>query len=463
MSSRKKHKGTSPQEKAPTSEKKAPVPGQAPVPVEKVPAPEERDPAPETMSPAPEEEAPTPEDKAPVPEEEAPTPEGKAPVPEEEAPASEEKAPIPEEKAPASEKKAPAAEAKASAAAERPARQPAGRPDYRKPRFTAASSPHIYSGESVRSAMLDVMIALVPALGVSTYFFGPRALLMVLVCMVSCVVFEALYRLLMRKYQSVGDLSACVTGMLLAMCLPVNAPYWMAVVGCFFAIVIVKQLYGGLGKNFMNPALAARVFLFSFPALMNTWVSAGTDFWSGLGNAADAVTSATPMASLHQGILPSLTVEQMLAGAHGGSMGETASAALIIGGLYLLLRRVIPLRIPLFYLGTVAALTYLFPQGGNDPLDWMLSNLLCGGVLLGAIFMATDYTTSPVTPRGQTLYALGCGALTVFLRYFGAYPEGVSFAILIMNAFAWLLDKAGKPHRFGTPRLKRRQRGGAEE
>jgi electron transport complex protein RnfD len=337
----------------------------------------------------------------------------------------------------------------------------AAKPDYKQsPRFTVACSPHITSGESVHGAMLDVMIALVPALGVSTYFFGPRALLMTLVTMVACVVFEYLYRRLLHKSRTIGDLSACVTGMLLAMCLPVNAPYWMAIVGAFFAIVIVKQLYGGLGKNFMNPALAGRVFLFSFPALMNTWVSAGTDFWSGLVSAADAVTSATPMASLHQGVLPDLTLTQMLVGAHGGSMGEVSAIALILGGIYLLLRKVITPRIPLCYIGTVAVLTFLFPLGGNGRLDWMLYSLLGGGLMLGAIFMATDYVTSPVTPTGQVFYAVGCGALTVFLRYFGTYPEGVSFAILVMNAFAWLFDKAGKPHRFGTPRLWQKKKGG---
>jgi len=330
------------------------------------------------------------------------------------------------------------------------------KPDYtRPPRFTVASSPHISSGDSVRGIMLDVIVALLPALGVSTYFFGPRVLVMTLVCMVACVVFEFVYRLLMKKSFTIGDLSACVTGVLLAMCLPVNAPYWMAVVGCFFAIVVVKQLYGGLGKNFMNPALAGRVFLFSFPALMNRFSAAGTDFWPSLNSTADAVTSATPMASLHQGLLPDLTLQEMLLGAHGGSLGEMPSLMLILGGIYLLLRKVITWRIPVVYIGTVAALTYLFPLGGNDPLQWMLYNLLGGGLLLGAIFMATDYVTSPVTPRGQLLYALGCGGLTVFLRYFGVYPEGVSFAILIMNAFAWLFDKAGKPRRFGASHFRK--------
>lgn len=323
-------------------------------------------------------------------------------------------------------------------------------------KFTVASSPHITSGENVRGAMLDVMIALLPALGVSAYFFGPRVLIMTLVCMVACVTFEFLYRLLLKKHISIGDLSACVTGMLLAMCLPVNAPYWIAIIGCFFAIVVVKQLYGGLGKNFMNPALAGRVFLFSFPTLMNTWVTTGTDFWPSLDMTVDAVTAATPMASLHQGVIPNFTIREMLIGAHGGSLGEVSSIALILGGIYLILRKTISLRIPFWYIGTVAALTYLFPRGGNVPLEWMLYNLLGGGLLLGAIFMATDYVTSPVTPKGQIIYAIGCGGLTVFLRYFGTYPEGVSFAILIMNAFVWLFDKVGMPHRYGTSRFKKK-------
>lgn len=307
-------------------------------------------------------------------------------------------------------------------------------------KFRTASAPHIASGIGVRTLMLDVLIALLPALGVSVYFFGLRALILVLVCMGSCVVFELACCLLMKKAVSVGDLSACVTGMLLAMTLPVSAPYWMAVIGCLFAIVVVKQLYGGLGKNFMNPALAGRVFLLSFPALMNTWVSAGS-------GAADAVTSATPLVSLKQGLLPGSSLSELLVGAHSGSLGEVSAIALILGGLYLILRKTISPRIPVCFLGTVALLTFLFPRGGNDPLEWMCYSLLSGGLLLAAIFMATDCVTSPVTPAGQILYAVGCGALTVFLRYFGAFPEGAGFAILIMNALVWLLDKAGMPRR----------------
>ena len=326
--------------------------------------------------------------------------------------------------------------------------------------FAAVSSPHITSGDTVRGIMLDVMIALLPALGVSTYFFGPRVLILTAVATVSCVFFEFLYRLLMKKRQAVGDLSACVTGMLLAMCLPVTVPYWIPVVGSFFSIVVVKQLYGGLGKNFMNPALAGRVFLFSFPTLMNNWAAAGTDFWPGLEMTVETTAAATPLSDLHQGVIPNLDLPELFVGAHSGNMGEVSSVALLLGGIYLICRKVIPLRIPLFYVGAVALLTWLFPLNGNDPVDWMLCHLLSGGLLLGAFFMATDSVTSPVTPLGQIFYAVGCGGLTVFLRYFGAYPEGVCFAILIMNAFVWLLDKTGMPRRFGTLSFRSRPKGG---
>ena len=329
-----------------------------------------------------------------------------------------------------------------------------------KESFAAVSSPHITSGETVRDIMLDVMIALLPTLGVSTYFFGPRVLILTAVAMASCVFFEFLYRLLMKKHQSVGDLSACVTGMLLAMCLPVTVPYWIPVVGAFFSIVVVKQLYGGLGKNFMNPALAGRVFLLSFPALMNNWAAAGTDFWPGLGMTAEATSAVTPLSDLHRGIIPNLNLSELFVGAHSGNMGEVSSVALLLGGIYLICRKVISPRIPFFYIGTVALLTWLFPLNGNDPVEWMLCHLLSGGLLLGAFFMATDCVTSPVTPLGQILFAIGCGGLTVFLRYFGAFPEGVFFAILIMNIFTCLLDKTGLPRRFGTRPFQSRRKGG---
>ena len=321
--------------------------------------------------------------------------------------------------------------------------------------LSVSSSPHLSGPLTTRRLMLDVLISLVPALAVAVFFWGPRALTLTLVTMAACVVFEYLYRKLMKKSNSIGDLSACVTGALLAFCLPANAPYWLAILGAFFAIVIVKQLFGGLGKNFMNPALAARCFLFSYPTLMTTWAAPNVNL-PVLGitdEYVSTISTATPMAAMHNGLMPEATLQQMFVGQIGGCLGEVSAVALIIGGIYLVARKVISPRIPVCYVATVAVLTFLFPLGGQDRLDWMLYQVLGGGLLLGAIFMATDYVTSPSTKRGQVIYAIGCGALTVFIRYFGSYPEGVSYSILVMNACAWAIDKAGRPHRFGTPRF----------
>lgn len=308
-------------------------------------------------------------------------------------------------------------------------------------------SPKIKDRVTVDSIMLDVLVALTPALVMGAFLFGFRVLVLAAVSVIACMGFEFLYCKWTKKPVTVSDLSACVTGLLLAMTLPVTAPYWAPVLGGAFAIIVVKQFYGGLGKNFMNPALAGRMLLLSFPGMMTTWVNA-LDRQSVVG--VDAVSTATPMAHLHLGRLPDLTLNQMLLGQHGGAVGEVASFMLILGGLYLLCRRVISWRIPGAFLGTVAVLTFLFPRGQVDAGQWMVCNLLSGGLLLGAIFMATDYATSPVTPRGQLLYGVGCGFLTVVLRYFGSYPDGVGFAILTMNCCVWLLDRVGLPRRFGV-------------
>lgn len=322
--------------------------------------------------------------------------------------------------------------------------------------LTVSQSPHIRSDEGTSSIMLDVIIALMPALAVAVYIFGFRALTLTAVSVAACIFFEWGYRRLLKKSNTIGDWSAVVTGVLLAFCLPVSAPYWIAVVGAFFAIVIVKQLYGGIGKNFMNPALAARAFLFSWPIIMNTWV-APLSRVSVIGGNVDAVSSATPMASLTLGIIPTDTsLTEMFLGQIGGSMGEISALVLILGGLYLIARKIISPRIPLAYLLTVAVITFVFPRG-NDNLQWMLYNLLGGGLMLGAIFMATDYSTSPVTPKGQIIFGVGCGLLTVFIRYFGAYAEGVSYAILIMNACVWLIDKLFRPRRFGVKGKKKKE------
>lgn len=305
--------------------------------------------------------------------------------------------------------------------------------------LTIASAPHLTTRDTTRTLMLDVLIALMPALLFSgCYFFGPRAFLVTLVSAAGCVGFEALFCLITRRRQTVDDLSAVVTGVLLAFTLPANVPYWAVLLGDFFAIVVVKQLFGGLGKNFLNPALAGRAFLFSFPAVMSTFPAVRS--WEGF--AIDAQSAATPMASLHAGSLPAVSLLEMFTGVRSGALGEVSAALLLLGGLYLLARRVIRLRIPLSFLGTVAVLSWCFPQGGNSSLDWTLYSLMGGGLLLAALFMATDFTTSPVTFWGQVVYGVGCGALTVFLRTFGSYPEGAGFAVLVMNLLAWPIDRA---------------------
>ena len=313
------------------------------------------------------------------------------------------------------------------------------------------ASPQIAQPATIPSIMLDVIVALIPALLMAVFLFGVRVLALTAVSVGTCVLAEYGYRRLRGLDSTVGDLSACVTGLLLAMSLPVTAPYWAPVLGGLFAIVIVKQFYGGLGRNFLNPALAGRTLLCTFPGLMTRWVDAFQR--PGLLGMADAVTSATPMAVLHTGALPDLTLSQMLLGQHGGAMGGVPVLMLLLGGVYLVGRRVISPRIPLAYLGTVALLTLLFPRGDQGALAWMLAQLCCGGLVMGAIFMASDYTTTPVTPLGQTIFGVGCGVLTVLLRYFGSYPDGVGWAILTMNCCVWLMDRAAIPRRFGMGRF----------
>lgn len=307
--------------------------------------------------------------------------------------------------------------------------------------------PQVAPPSTTETMMLDVMIALVPALCMAVFFFGVRVLLLTAVSMVTCVLTERLYRRLRHLNDTTGDRSACVTGLLLAMSLPATADYWGPILGGVFAIVVVKQFYGGLGKNFMNPALGGRMLLATFPMLMTQW-SQPMD-WLPLFQV-DAVSAATPMSFLHEGTLPPQTLGQLLLGQKGGCFGEVSAFMLILGGIYLILRRVISPRIPLSYLGTVAVLALLFPGEGCNPFHWMLAELFSGGLLLGAFFMATDPATSPVTPRGQVMFGVGCGLLTGLLRCHSSYPEGVGWAILTMNCCVWLLDRAGLPRRFGV-------------
>ena len=307
--------------------------------------------------------------------------------------------------------------------------------------------PQVGQPSTTVSMMREVIISLIPALGMAVFFFGVRVLVLTALSVGACVLFEYGYRRFMHLENTVRDLSACVTGLLLAMCLPPSAPYWVPVLGAAFSIILIKQFYGGLGKNFMNPALGGRMLLATFPILMTTWPQPlqALPLWG-----ADAVSAATPMSYLHDGALPPQTLSQLLLGQQGGCLGEVSSFMLLLGGCYLVLRRIISPRIPLSYLGTVAVLALLFPGGDQGRLMWMGAQLLSGGLLLGAIFMATDPTTSPVTPRGQILYGVGCGLLTVLLRSCSSYPEGVGWAILTMNCCVWLMDRAGMPRRFGV-------------
>lgn len=325
--------------------------------------------------------------------------------------------------------------------------------EYKDLKLTVASSPHVNSPVSTRQLMLDVLIALVPALVMGVYFFGPRALVLTLVSVAGCEIFECGYRVLMKKPATLGDLSAAVTGVLIAFVCPVALPYWTILIGDFFAMVVVKQLFGGMGKNFLNPALAGRAFLMlSFAGFMGKWVKPGTGNWWGIANSitdVDAVTAATPLAALKAGTLPKEELIDLLVGNVGGCIGEVSAIALILGGVYLILRGVIHIRIPVSYLGTVAVLCLVFPKGG-DPVQWMLVQLLSGGLILGAFFMATDYVSSPCTPIGEIVFGIGCGLLTVFIRYFGGLPEGVSYAILLMNLCVPIIEKYTKPGRFGV-------------
>ena len=304
--------------------------------------------------------------------------------------------------------------------------------------LTVASSPHIRGNFRTNRIMLDVVLALLPALLVGICVLGFRALLVALVSVTVAVAAEWLYSRVTRTRNTVADGSAVVTGLLLAMTLPATVPLWEAALGSLFAIVVVKAMCGGLGQNIFNPALAARAFL------MLIWPVGLTRF-QGL----DGVTAATP---LHHMVMPSLpqgSTLEMFLGICPGSVGEISTLALLIGGAYLVIRKVISVRIPLAYLGTVALLTLIFHRAGT-PLEWMLYSLFSGGVMLGAIFMATDYTTSPATPVGQIVYGVGCGVLTVVFRRFGLFPEGVTYAILIMNTFVWVIDRYTPIRRFGV-------------
>jgi len=312
--------------------------------------------------------------------------------------------------------------------------------------MTVSSPPHIYGKDSIKARMRDVIIALLPALIMSFYNYGRNAFFVTVIAVVSALLAEYLYQKIMGKNVTINDFSASITGVLLAFNLPPDVPLWLPVVGSFFAIIVVKQLFGGLGSNFVNPALAARAFLLvSFPVLMTKWTFAP-----------DAVTSATYLAIIKQN--PSFVPQfsdymALLFGKVGGCIGETSAVALFIGGVYLLARRVINWRIPVFYIGTFALFAFVFGRTGFFSGN-VLFEVLNGGLFLGAFFMATDYATSPITPKGKIVMGIGCGILTFLIRFHGGYPEGVSYAIIIMNLFVPLIDKYIRPSVYGKGKKK---------
>ena len=310
-----------------------------------------------------------------------------------------------------------------------------------------APSPHVHGKDTTRGIMRDVLIALMPALVVSTYVYGVPVLVITGVSVACCVLFEhAIQRFLFKKKSTIGDFSAVLTGVLLAFNLPSSLPLWMVALGALVAIGIGKMSFGGLGRNPFNPALVGRVFLLlSFPVAMTSFPPARVDAFSG----------ATPLAFVKEALksgeslsefISQVSYRDLLLGLHGGSLGEIAALALLVGGVYLIVRKVITWHIPVFILGTMAVFTGLIHHITPGPIF----HLLTGGAMLGAFFMATDYATSPMSRKGMAIYGIGIGLITICIRVWGAYPEGISFAILIMNAVVPLIDKYIRPKRFGV-------------
>lgn len=307
-------------------------------------------------------------------------------------------------------------------------------------KLIVSSSPHVLDDDTTQRIMLDVVIALLPATVAAVYYFRINAAIIILLSVLTAVVSEYVYQKVTKQPVTINDLSAVVTGLLLAFNIPASAPWWMPVIGSIFAIIVVKQFYGGIGHNFMNPALAARIFLMlSWTERMTAWVAPGVD----------AVTTATPLSFVKSATeVPSNAPKliDMLFGNTGGSLGETSALLLILGGIYLVYKGVISVQVPAIYIGTVAAITLAF---GQFDIYFMMYHLLAGGLMLGAIYMATDYASGPVTPKGRIIFALGCGILTSIFRLYGAYPEGVGFSILLMNIVAPLIDRYTSPRVFG--------------
>lgn len=308
-------------------------------------------------------------------------------------------------------------------------------------RLIVSPSPHDENYLKTSTIMLNVIIALMPALIVGCVYFGLRALLLTAVCVVSCVLFEFLSRKIMKRSNTIGDLSAVVTGIILAMNLPSALPLWIAVIGSFVAIVIVKQLFGGIGQNFANPAITARIVLMvSFPAAMTKWVEPFSH------KAVDAVSGATPLAAAEN----TYSYLDLFLGKTGGCLGETCALALLIGGLYLAARRIISLAAPLSFIGSLFVLSWI---SGGDPVY----QILAGGVFLGAFFMATDYATTPISTKGKIVFGLGCGIITFVIRQFGSFPEGVSFSILLMNVLTPYIEQLTRTKVLGAKEAEKNE------
>lgn len=308
--------------------------------------------------------------------------------------------------------------------------------------YHVSSSPHVRAKDTTSRIMLYVIIALLPTSIFGIVNFGYKAAVLILVSVVSCIASEWIFNLIVHKKNTVSDLSAVVTGLLLALNLPASLPWWEAVIGGVFAIVIVKMMFGGLGQNFMNPALAARCFLLiSFAGMMNNFSAASLGF--------DSVSGATPLAAMRAG--QSVDLASMFIGRIPGTIGEVSTIALLIGGIYLLVRKVISWRIPVIYIGTVAVFVFIF--GGFD-VNYVLCQVCGGGLIFGAFFMATDYVTSPITPMGQIVFGVVLGLLTGIFRLWGASPEGVSYAIILSNLFVPMIERVTLPKAFGKEAKK---------
>lgn len=312
--------------------------------------------------------------------------------------------------------------------------------------LSVSSSPHIKEKHSIQSIMIDVIIALIPALTASVWIFGFRALFVTLISCISCVFFEWIWQKFTKQPITIKDLSAVVTGMLLAYNLPANVPIYVVIVGAFVAIILTKQIFGGIGQNFINPALAARAFLLAAYPMQVTSFSQPLESAGGLGSV-DAITSATPLALMKMGNIENLPdFMEVFIGTIAGCLGEVSALALLLGAAYLLVRKVITWHIPVFYLTTLFIITFIF---GGQGIYMSFYSLFLGGAILGGFFMATDYTTTPMTVKGQIIYAIGAGIITAVIRLFGGYPEGVSYSILLMNLVVPIIDRYVKVKRFG--------------